>query len=149
MARIDHIKLRLNNWALWRARQNGHGLGFASVNVLLAMRVDKSRESHVPHDECDAEQIERAVESLKTGKGALYVTLHLYYLKGIGIRGVMREMGRSERTVLSNLEAADLAISAWLQEDMERRQQQRADYLAAITAQRKSNFQNSTQFAHG
>ena len=137
MARIEYIKLRLNNWALWRARQNGHGLGFAGINVLMLERVDKSRESYVPHDENDAEQTERAVESLKLSKTALYVTLHLYYLKGIGIRGVMRELGKSERTVLANLEAADLAISAWLQDDMELRKQQRETYLAA-TARTKN-----------
>ena len=34
MARIERIKLRLDNWALWKARLGSSSLGFHSVNIL-------------------------------------------------------------------------------------------------------------------
>ena len=35
MARIEYMQLRLNNWALWKVREAGGGLGFASQSAFL------------------------------------------------------------------------------------------------------------------
>jgi hypothetical protein len=113
MARIEWIKHRLDNWALWKVREASGGLGWATQSVLLANRVDESRDSPLPIDEVDAEKTNQAVESLKLGKGHLYMTLQLIYIKGIGIRETARQMSRAESTVKANLDHADHAVRDW------------------------------------
>lgn len=113
MARIEWIKLRLDNWALWKVREASGGLGFATQSVLLANVVDSERVIPLPVDEIDAEKTNQAVESLKLGRGHLYVTLHFIYIKGIGIRETARQMSRAESTVKANLDAADHALRDW------------------------------------
>ena len=113
MARIEWIKHRLENWALWKEREKRGGLGFATVSVLLANRVDQSRDSPLPVDETDAAATDLAVESLKLWRGHLYVTLHHSYIAGIGVRETARRMARAESTVKANLDQADHALSEW------------------------------------
>jgi hypothetical protein len=38
MARIEWVRQRLHNWALYKERESGGGLGFATQSVLLAER---------------------------------------------------------------------------------------------------------------
>lgn len=125
MARIDWIKYRLKNWALWKVSGNSGGLGFSSQAAFLAVMVDCSRDSPLPVDEIDAEKMDRAVESLKLGQGHLYVTLHLHYIKGLGIQDVARAMDRARSTVNANLEQADHALQSWFNAHDEARQKQR------------------------
>jgi hypothetical protein len=113
MARIEWIKHRLNNWALWKVRGDSGGLGFATSSIFLANRVDSSRDAPLPVDDVDATKTDQAVESLKPDKLHLYTTLQLYYVKGIGIRGTARTMGKAESTIKANLDQADHALSAW------------------------------------
>jgi DNA-directed RNA polymerase specialized sigma24 family protein len=113
MARIEWVKHRLDNWALWKEREKRGGLGFATVSVLLANRVDQSRDTPLPVDETDAQATDLAVESLKLGRGHLYVTLYHIYIDGIGVRETARRMARAESTVKANLDQADHALSEW------------------------------------
>lgn len=116
MARIDYIKYRLNNWALWRVRESSGGLGFAKQSVLLTVGASGHRESIVPVDNVDAQATELAVQSLKIGKPHLHQILFAYYLSsdaGSAPR-VAKAIGCAASTVYSNLDAADLAISQWL-----------------------------------
>ena len=113
MARIEWIKHRLNNWALWKVRESSGGLGFATSSIFQANRVDSSRDAPLPVDEADASKTDQAVESLKPDKLQLYTTLQLVYVKGIGIRATARHMGKAESTIKANLDQADHALSAW------------------------------------
>lgn len=113
MARIEWIKNRLNNWALWKARESAGGLGFAKQSVLLSEAVDRYRESVLSVDEVDAVTTNSAVESLRQGRGHLYATLQLIYIKGVGIREAARQMARAESTVKANLDQADHALREW------------------------------------
>ena len=121
MARIDRIKRRLDNWALWKARDMSRGLGWPKQNMLARMgesvfgrtSLDGAR---IPHIDEDAEEINQAVESMKVGKGHLYVTLDSIYLKDWGVTETARRMGKSPSTIHANLAAADWYIDAWLQE---------------------------------
>lgn len=121
MARIEHIKRRLDNWALWRARRDNHGLGFPSQNILAAWGASVesqkkgSRESTMPVLHLEAEETDRAVESMKGSKAHLYETLHCIYVSDLGIPGTARRVGRAPSTVHAHLDAADRAIDAWLQ----------------------------------
>ncbi len=130
MARIDWIKYRLENWALWKVRGMSGGLGFATQSVLLASMVDCDREIPLPVDEIDAEKMDRAVESLRNGKGHLHMTLQLHYIKGLGIRDVARQMARAESTIKANLEQADHALSAWFGAQADVAARQRAELAA-------------------
>lgn len=127
MARIDWIKYRLDNWALWKVRGNSGGLGFASQAAFLAIVVDGSRESPLPVDEIDAEKMDCAVESLRAGKGHLYMTLQLYYIEGLSILGAARRMARAESTIKANLEQADHALQTWFNDLADAKARQRAE----------------------
>lgn len=120
MARIEWIKLRLNNWALWRLRDIGGGLGFATMSVLLAEPVDRYREVNINEtiDSSDASQTNTAVESLKLPHPHLYAVLQCYYIgKGENsVRATARALGRAESTVGINLDQADLVLRNWFSE---------------------------------
>ncbi|OGB26203.1 MAG: hypothetical protein A3I66_00695 [Burkholderiales bacterium RIFCSPLOWO2_02_FULL_57_36] len=119
MARIDWIKHRLENWALWKVREASGGMGWATQSVLLSDPVDRSREIMLPVDEVDAEKTNQAVESLRLGRGHLYVTLQFIYIKGVGIKETARNMARAESTVKANLDHADHAIAQWFADQAE------------------------------
>lgn len=118
MARIERIKRRLDNWAIWKSRGDGGALGFHSRNILA---VDVwARGSYngamIPVFEEEAEQTNQAVESLRDPKPQVYTTLQRIYLQDLGVNETARRYGVSKSTVCSHLEQADAAIDAWLQE---------------------------------
>ncbi len=125
MARIEWVKQRLENWALWKVRERSGGLGFASRSSFLR-EVDSSRyrEAIVPVDEVDAALTEQAVEALKLGHGHLHKTLHCIYVDGIGIKGTARVMARAESTIKAQLDQADHLLKRWF--DTRAEQQARA-----------------------
>ena len=128
MARLEHIKRRLDNWALWKARMNDSGLGFHSRSILAVdvwMRGSYNGAS-IPHFEEDAQQIDEAVNALKLGKGHLFVTLDCIYLKDLGVKQTALRMQRAESTIKAQLEQADYAIAAWLDAKAIERERQRA-----------------------
>jgi hypothetical protein len=128
MARIEWVMLRLENWALWYARMNSGGLGYASQAIFAdGPSVRGQVEVVIPVDEIDASVTNDAVESLKLGHGHLYQTLHLYYIKGLGIIETAHRMRRAESTVKSNLGQADQLISIWFRARAEARTAKPAD----------------------
>ena len=133
MARIEWVKHRLNNWAIWKARESAGGLGFSKQNVLLALgQGDRYRESVVPVDDVDASTTDVAVESLRAGKGHLYLTLQLVYVKGVGHQEAARTMGRAESTIKANLEHADQALREWFNAKAERDAAHRKAYVQNV-----------------
>ena len=136
MARIDHIRRRLDNWALWKARQGDAGLGFHSRSILA---VDVwARGSYngvsIPHFEDEAVETDEAVTSLKLGKGHLYATLECIYLRDLGVRMTAQRMQRAESTIKAQLEQADHAIAAWLDARAVERERRRAMAVADARA---------------
>lgn len=119
MARIEWIKHRLDNWALWKDRESHGSLGYATQSVLLSEVVDRYREVQLPIDETDAQVTDQGVKSLQAGRPHLYETLLWIYIEGIGIRETARRMGRAESTVKSSLDQADHALSQWFGERTE------------------------------
>ena len=131
MARIEHIKLRLDNWALWRARMNDGGQGWRDRNPMAVWAEDVwTRTSYhgasIPHFDEDAEETDRAVQALKLGRGHLYVTLDCIYLKDLGVNDPARRMRRAVSTIHAQLEQADRWIDAWLQAEREAKYKARA-----------------------
>ncbi|MDB5848572.1 MAG: hypothetical protein JWP29_2324 [Rhodoferax sp.] len=121
MARIDWVKYRLDNWALWKSRERGGGLGFASQAAFLnEATTDRYRESVIPIDEVDASVTDEAVEALKLPRPKLYEVLQLYYVEALGIQGTMSAMLIPRATVYACLDVSDRTIAAWFRDRMER-----------------------------
>ena len=127
MARIEWVKLRLQNWALWKARQSGGGLGFAKQSVLLSERVDRYRESVIPVDETDASTTDQAVESLRKSQHRLYQVLQEHYVRGRGVLDISRALSVSSDSVHLYLGQADVHLRNWLTADQDRKAQARRE----------------------
>lgn len=125
MARIDWIKHRLDNWALWKDRESRGGLGYATQSVLLAERVDRYREINIDStvDETDAALTNTAVESLRVSQEHLYWTLQHIYVAGVGVRETARRLARAESTIKANLDQADHALAKWFSDHAEKKKE--------------------------
>lgn len=133
MARIERIKLRLNNWALWKARSMSSGLGFKTENVLyrLGKEADVWTRSTangvaIPHLELEAEETDQAVQAMGDAHRHLYVTLDAIYLKDWGVTETARRIGKGPSTIHSHLDHIDRYIDAWLQEAQRQREEKEA-----------------------
>lgn len=115
MARIEWVKQRLDNWALWKERESNGGRGFYAETSFLKDGSSQGgyREAVIPVDEVDASVTNAAVESLRLTRSHLYITLQLIYIDGIGIRATAQKMARAEATIKANLDQADHAIAVW------------------------------------
>jgi len=114
MARIEWVKQRLENWALYKERESRGGLGYATQSSFLnEATTDRYRESRIPVDDVDAGITDQAVESLRASRGHLHLTLQYVYLKGLGHRESARRMGVVESTITARLDEADRAIAQW------------------------------------
>ena len=112
--RIEWVKARLDNWALWSERQRAGGLGFATRSVLAHCdRVDEMRQTRLPVDEVDAAVTDQAVSSLKPEHPELHRTLVLIYIDGIGIKATARVLQRDPSTVSQRLSTADRHLAGW------------------------------------
>ncbi len=122
MARIEWVKYRLDNWALWKAREQGGGLGYSSrTSFLHDVTPDRYREAVIPVDEVDASITDQAVESLKPERAHLHRTLLCIYLLGRGIKATARDMGKAESTIKAHLDQADQALAQWFRDRADRR----------------------------
>lgn len=138
MARIEHIRRRLENWALWRSRMNDGAHGYQTRNILAAWAEEaggrEGYESRVPVFDEDAEETDKAVQALKLGRSHLYVTLDYIYLRGLGVNETARQMRRAVSTVHAQLDQADHWIDAWLRVEREARDRVRAQAAAEVAA---------------
>ncbi|NLX17581.1 MAG: hypothetical protein GXY45_11545 [Ramlibacter sp.] len=140
MARIEHIRQKLENWALWRSRMNDGGLGYSSRNIMAVWAEDvwsgtSYHGASIPHSEADAEAVDRAVQSLKLSRSShLYETLDCHYLRGMGVSEVARHMGRARCTINAQLDQADRYIDNWLRAEREQHDKMRAQAEAERAA---------------
>lgn len=125
MARIEWVKQRLDNWSLWKARENRGGLGFYTASAFTKMVVDTSgyRDLTSTVDDIEAQQTDLAVQSLLGDRPHLHRTLVLIYLEDTGIRRAAEIMCKAESTIKANLEKADAAIALWLRLKAQEREQ--------------------------
>lgn len=128
MARIERIKRRLDNWALWKSRLNSNGLGFHSVNI-LAVDVwcrNSYNGNQIPHNEQEAEETNAAVVAMQLAKPHLHVTVEAYYLQDLGVSLIARRLGKGPSTIHAHLDQADQFIDLWLQEQARQREEKAA-----------------------
>lgn len=121
MARVEWVKQRLDNWARWKDRQQGHGLGFYSQSAFLRMAVDGGgfRDASIPVDDVEAGKTDRAVQALRVPFPHLHRTLELIYLEDTGVPECARQLCRAVSTVHANLALADLQIATYLRQQAE------------------------------
>lgn len=129
MARIESIKQRLENWALWRARMDSNGLGYHSVNVLASDVWGRGsyNGTYIPHINDDAELIDKAVAALKLAKPLLHTVVTAHHLEYLSVQEVAHRTCRALSTVHGQLAAADQFVQSWLREQL-----RQADEKAAL-----------------
>jgi hypothetical protein len=117
MARIEWVKQRLDNWALWKDREVAGCLGYP--NQVAFMNTSSSggyREAIIPVDNIDASLTDEAVRSLQVDRPHLHATIVQIYLLDSGIKGAARVLGKAESTIKAQLDQADHALSQWFGE---------------------------------
>jgi hypothetical protein len=124
MARIEHIRFRLENWALWHSRKQDNAQGYRTENILSRWGIPTSgyREATLPVIDEDARAVDGAVKSLQLTRSHLYLVLMLTYAHGLPRHLVARRMARAESTVSRNLEDADRALDEFFRAAAARRQ---------------------------
>lgn len=120
MARIEAMKLRLENWALWHERGESGGLGYPRQSAFsrLAGRAQRA-EAVVPVDEVEASITDQAIKALQFTQPHLHRTAHVVYLDGLGVRHAALRLGKAESTVKAHLDQLDHYLQAWLIERAE------------------------------
>jgi hypothetical protein len=103
MARLEHIRTRLENWAKWRARREGMGIGYPRQAAFLRVAVDGGRgRADTSASDADAQEIDLAVDAMKLdpAKSKLAKALELVYLgaHGGGVEQAARTMGKAVST---------------------------------------------------
>jgi DNA-directed RNA polymerase specialized sigma24 family protein len=117
MARIEWVRQRLDNWARWCSQQDGSGLGYPKQSSFL--RNDGGGSSGgavVPINSLDASETDDGVKALQGRQSHLYLVLTLHYAQGLPRHLVAKRMGRTERTVINNLDSADVALARWFED---------------------------------
>lgn len=137
MARIDWVRLRLENWARWCTSQDRGSLGYPSQSAFARLGGRGRRaEAVIPVLAIDAEETNRAVQSLRSSTPHLFLVLQLLYAQGLPRHLVARRMARTEDTVKRNLEEADQALARWFAEQAQARDRQRALQLERLAGAR-------------
>lgn len=138
MARIEWVKQRLDNWALWHERLQGGGLGYASQSSFLK-EVDSSRyrEAWVPCDEVEAGITDQGVAAMRQVHDHLAATVIAIYLKDSGIKGAARQLHKAESTIHAHLGQADAWLALWFAERKRVQAEARAARERVIAAARK------------
>jgi hypothetical protein len=132
MARIEWVKQRLQNWALWKVQEASGGMGFAKQSSFLNDAPGSQPEARIPVDEIEASVTNDGVESLKLTRPHLYQTLQDIYPKGIGIKAAARDRQCGESTIKAHLDIADGVLAGWFSD--------RADKLKTLRADIKRSF---------
>jgi hypothetical protein len=63
---LDHVRLRLDAWAIWLAQAGTVGSGYPRINLLAKERGRSASTDYVPISALDAEQTHRAVLRVRT-----------------------------------------------------------------------------------
>lgn len=133
MARIDWVRMRLENWALWCASQERSGLGYPSQAAFARLGGRARRaEASIPVLAIDAEETDRAVRSLRGTHSHLFLVLQMVYAQGIDRKLVARRMARTEDTIKRNLEEADQLLARWFDEQRRGREARLQQLLAQL-----------------
>lgn len=115
MARIDHIKGRLERWGAWIDRQEAGGTGYPKQSSFLRLPGPPGLNCvAVTAQDAECWQTNDAVQSLKASKPELFKCIELVYRKNLAYKVAALTMGKNESTIKLYLEQSDHAIEQWL-----------------------------------
>lgn len=117
MARIDHIKHRLERWGAWIDQRDSGGTGYPKQSSFLRLPGPIGMNcATLTANDLECSQTHDAVQSLRVPRPELYKVLELVYRKSLAYKMAALAMGKNESTVRLYLEQADKAIEMWLRE---------------------------------
>jgi hypothetical protein len=134
MARIEWVKTRLNNWALWRCQMAGNGLGFSSQASFLNDAPGTELEARIPVDEIEASVTHEGIESFKDTRPHVYQVLYCMYPFGLGVSGTCLRLECERANVYALLDVADRLLAAWFADRAERQQAARDAITKSFTS---------------
>ncbi len=125
MARIEHIKRRLENWGIWASRCEGGASGFATRSILTVDVWARGtyNGAMIPVFEEEAQETERAVASFKKTRPTLARTVILYHVENLGVLEIAHRERCAQSTVHARLAQADQAVAMWLADRAREREQ--------------------------
>lgn len=113
MARIEDIDRRLCNWARWKLGAGSGGMGFSSAGHAREGGGYGYRVAVIPTVDCEAEETDRAVQSLDE---QLWRTMVLVYVGAGSMRRKASSMAISEAAMHSRVWDAHRQLEAWFTE---------------------------------
>ena len=140
MARSEDVERRCLNWARWKNGEGQGGLGYGGGGWNWS-GADRSafREAKVPTLDAEAEQPDRAIQSLAS---ALRRTVEVYYLGTGTMEERCRSLQISRATIYVRVDRAHDVIAAWLREAeaRARHERERVELVQASARRRASSF---------
>lgn len=116
MQRVEWVKQKLENWALWREAEDSGARGWPSTCAMFnTVTIGGYRECKVPVLDVEASVTNQGVESLRPERVHLYETLHCIYPRGLGIKETARQLQCAESTIKARLAQADHALADWFE----------------------------------
>lgn len=123
MARIEWVKQKLENWALWHQQREGGSLGYPKQSTFVRLAGQSARTDNViPIDSIEASVTDDAVKVMQFTHPHLHVTLCCMYLEGIGVDATAIRMQRARSTVLGHLGQADQVLAIWFRARAQQRE---------------------------
>jgi hypothetical protein len=120
MARIDHIKHRLERWGAWIEQRDSGGTGYPKQSSFLRLPGPiGGNATTMTANDLECSQTHDAVKSLRVSRPNLYQCLELVYRRNLAYRAVAAHMGKNESSVYLYLDQADHAIDLWLRNKTE------------------------------
>jgi hypothetical protein len=117
MARIEHIKHRLERWGKWCTERESGGQGYPSQSSFLRIGgVIGGICGAITGADIECGKTHDAVLSLRYTRPELYRCLELVYKESKAYKAAAELMHKNESSVRSYLEQADKAVDLWLRE---------------------------------
>lgn len=140
MARNEELERRCLNWARWKDGVGQGGLGWAVVYLSSAgSGRDGYREAKVPTLDVEAEQTDRAIQSLESH---LRRTVEVYYLGTGSMEERCRHLQVSRPTIYTRIDQAHEALAAWLRDVEARARHERERVELATRRATKGSFKD-------
>jgi hypothetical protein len=117
MARIEHIKHRLERWGKWCTERESGGQGYPSQSSFLRIGgVIGGLCGAITGIDIECGETHDAVLSLRHTRPELYRCLDLVYKESKAYKVAAGLMHKNESSVRSYLDQADKAVDSWLRE---------------------------------
>lgn len=140
MARNEEMERRCLNWARWKNGEGQGGLGYGSGGW-MSSGADRGgyREAKVPTLDVEAEQTDRAMQSLES---ALRRTVEVYYLGTGTMEERCRALQISRATIYVRVDKAHEVLAAWLRdaEARARHERERVELVQASVRRAAGEF---------